>query len=68
MRVIDRGEYIEIDIKKNLTDKQLQNIFKIIEIYEMANEIDMPNEKFKELIKEVNEDVREYAKKWIDGN
>jgi len=68
MRIIDRGEYIEIDIKKSLIDKQFQNIFKIIEIYEMANEINMPNEKFNELIDEINEEVREYAKKWVDGN
>jgi len=68
MRIIDRGEYIEIDIKKSLIDKQFQNIFKIIEIYEMANEINMPNEKFNEFIDEINEEVREYAKKWVDGN
>ena len=68
MRVIDKGEYIEIDVNKNLTNEQLQNVLKIIEIYEMANEIDMPNEKFDELMNEVNKDIREYAKKWVDGN
>jgi len=68
VRVIDKGEYIEIDVNKNLTNEQLQNILKIIEIYEMANEIDMPNEKFDELMNEVNKDIREYVKKWVDGN
>ncbi len=68
MVIIEKEKYYEIDIPKSFDKMKLNRLLKKLEIYEMASEINMPKDEFENVMNEVENDIREYSKKWVDGN
>ena len=66
MRVIDKGEYIEIDVFKNeIKENDLKNIIDLLRVKELANKSEIDKEKLNEFVESINNSIRKKVKEWI---
>ena len=66
MRIIDRGEYIEIDIfKAEIKEKELKNIIDLLRAKELADKSNVNEKSLNELLESIDNSIREKVKEWI---
>jgi len=66
VRVIDKGEYIEIDVFKNeIKENDLKNIIDLLRVKELANKSEIDKEKLNEFVESINNSIRKKVKEWI---
>ncbi|WP_457560060.1 hypothetical protein [Caminibacter sp.] len=66
MRVIDRGEYIEIDVfKSEIKEKDLKNILDLLRVKELVNKSQIDEKALNDFLENVNNSIREKVKEWI---
>jgi len=66
VKVIDKGEYIEIDVFKNeIKENDLKNIIDLLRAKELANKSEIDKEKLNEFVESINNSIRKKVKEWI---
>ena len=66
MKIIDRGEYFEIDIfKTEIKERDLKNIIDLLRAKELVNKAGVSEKSLNEFLKNIDSSIREKVKEWI---
>ena len=66
MKVIDKGEYIEIDIFKNeIKEKELKNIIDLLRAKELADKANISEKSLNEFLESIDNSIRKKVEEWI---
>ena len=66
MKIIDRGEYIEIDIlTTEIKEKDLKNIIDLLRSKELADKSSINEKSLNEFLESIDNSIRKKVEEWI---